>query len=153
MVRSYGDMIEPAISAERLARAWPLLEQLCIQGTYSHSIAPLWSLQDLYAFAIFTPRLRHLTIDFDATNMTAPSFPPLHIPQMQLTHLEILCFSPIGDPDTVASILSDAFPSLHTVMLSELRVMFYDLPYEMDRYNKKWERVAKLLSGSARVRR
>uniref|UniRef100_D8PYL1 Expressed protein n=2 Tax=Schizophyllum commune (strain H4-8 / FGSC 9210) TaxID=578458 RepID=D8PYL1_SCHCM len=153
MFRSYGDIVGPLIGAERLARAWPLLEQLCIQGTYSHSIAPLWTLQDLYAFATFTPHLRHLTIDFEATDMTAPSFPPLHVSQTQLTHLEILCFSPIGDPDTVASILSSAFPSLHTVMLSELRVMFYDLSYEMERYNQKWERVAKLLSGSAPVRR
>ncbi|KAI5887137.1 uncharacterized protein SCHCODRAFT_02517028 [Schizophyllum commune H4-8] len=63
-----------------------------------------------------TPRLRRLSIDFDATRVVAlPDLDEtLRNPRSALAYLNV-GYSPIGDADAVASILSTWFPKLQAV--------------------------------------
>ncbi|KAL1677946.1 hypothetical protein EV122DRAFT_290652 [Schizophyllum commune] len=87
-----------------------------------HDFPP--ALADLKAFADWTPCLRRLSIDFDATQLTAlPQLDersgldePLRNPRSALAYLNV-GYSPIddADADAVASVLSTWFPGLQAV--------------------------------------
>ncbi|KAL1704805.1 hypothetical protein EV121DRAFT_280050 [Schizophyllum commune] len=109
----------------RMAKAWPLLQELWIRtadARSKHDFPP--ALVDLQAFAEWTPCLRRLSIDFDATQVAA--LPELdersgldgtpRNPPSALAYLNV-GYSPIADADAdaVASILSTWFPGLQAV--------------------------------------
>ena len=110
----------------RMAKAWPLLQELWIRSAdesrSQHDLS--LALVDLQAFAEWTPCLRRLSIDFDATQVAA--LPELHErsgldetvrnPRSALAYLNV-GYSPIADADAdaVASILSTWFPGLQAV--------------------------------------
>ncbi|KAL1720480.1 hypothetical protein EV715DRAFT_271818 [Schizophyllum commune] len=110
----------------RMAKAWPRLQELWIRsGDESRSQHDLsLALVDLQAFAEWTPCLRRLSIDFDATQVAAlPELDErsgldetLRSPGRALAYLNV-GYSPIddADADAVASVLSTWFPGLQAV--------------------------------------
>jgi hypothetical protein len=101
-----------------MALAWPEIEHLCIRERYPvifHSRPSNPTTMALLSFSRYNPRLRHLTLAVDATDIKMDH--PSRIPRAIQTTLEFLhaVGSPLDSPSKVADILSSIFPSLSRI--------------------------------------
>ncbi|KAJ7618468.1 hypothetical protein FB45DRAFT_1063130 [Roridomyces roridus] len=133
------------------ARAWPRLERLELD-TLSHHPRQRHklTLQSLYAFALYCPRLRVLQIQVDATETCTmacqlPQYPPPHnqLTKLYITHSDISKSA----VNAIADVISTLFPDLRAVTFP--CCMFDE---EFQRRAELWEQVEGLLPELAGAR-
>ncbi|KAJ7433672.1 hypothetical protein B0H11DRAFT_751625 [Mycena galericulata] len=97
------------VVGREMARAWPRIERLQLRPQHLHRITPRITLEGIYAFAQYCPRLQLLCIAFDATLIPMIENNPSS--QRNLVQL-VVAYSPISEPHRVAHFLSVIFPHL-----------------------------------------
>ncbi|KAJ7498408.1 hypothetical protein B0H11DRAFT_1997662 [Mycena galericulata] len=106
-----------------MARAWPCLESLSLPSDSNYRINPRVTLEGVYAFAKYCPRLEDLTILFDATivpelKIRSKIGSRRRVSQDSLVDLDV-AYSPIGTkPRRVAKFLRTIFPCLEGIQTS-----------------------------------
>jgi hypothetical protein len=109
-----------------LARAWPHIEVLGLTARPYRHVRSRVTLDGLYAFAKYCPRLRILAITFDAT--VVPKIRDngkKRVAQRCLYHINVAA-SLIRKPQRVAKFLSTIFPSL-----MDIATLHYDLLHDL----------------------
>jgi hypothetical protein len=109
-----------------LARAWPHIEVLGLTARPYRHVRSRVTLDGLYAFAKYCPRLRILVITFDAT--VVPKIRDngkKRVAQRCLYHINVAA-SLIRKPQRVAKFLSTIFPSL-----MDIATLHYDLLHDL----------------------
>ncbi|KAJ6534328.1 hypothetical protein B0H19DRAFT_1080803 [Mycena capillaripes] len=98
-----------------MARAWPHIVFLSLIARPHRHIASRVTLEGLYAFAKYCPRLHRLEITFDATVVpNTRDNGQKRVAQQALHHLNVAA-SLIKKPKRVATFLSALFPSLKSI--------------------------------------
>ncbi|KAF7344900.1 hypothetical protein MVEN_01652400 [Mycena venus] len=129
------------------ARAWPRLQRIEL-NVYCHPPTSRLTIQSLYSFAEYCPRLCSIQIALDAVTVTTITSHPLPASPHRLTDL-CVAHSAISQPGAVARILSRIFPNLRTITLPR----FYGtIPAEIQRREKLWKEVEVLLPEFATAR-
>ncbi|KAJ7165690.1 hypothetical protein C8R43DRAFT_1104268 [Mycena crocata] len=95
-----------------VARAWPRLQDLCLETATGLSYPPSMTLRGLRAFATHCPDLDFLSITFDTSTV-----PPLDNSQeTRLSHDALtglgVGVAPVPDPGNIARFLSTLFPNI-----------------------------------------
>ncbi|KAL1716819.1 hypothetical protein EV715DRAFT_204460 [Schizophyllum commune] len=132
----------------RIAQACPNLETLFLGCAKWH--APTLTALSLVHLARHTPRLRDLSLTFDATDVSIPDGMTLPPPQLTLWTLYVIA-SPIESEYAVASFLSRLFPGLK--WLRVYRPSQRDRDQAEVQRRKLWKRVEEALSYFAEARR
>ncbi|KAI5825766.1 hypothetical protein K523DRAFT_250429 [Schizophyllum commune Tattone D] len=132
----------------RIVQACPNLESLFLGCAKWH--APTLTALSLVHLARHTPRLRDLSLTFDATDVSIPDGMTLPPPQLTLWTLYVIA-SPIESEYAVASFLSRLFPGLK--WLRVYRPSQRDRDQAEAQRRKLWKRVEEALSYFAEARR
>ncbi|EMD35041.1 hypothetical protein CERSUDRAFT_116547 [Gelatoporia subvermispora B] len=117
--------------------AWPQLSRLSIHvpRTWSREFRPMLTQASLEMLAVHCPLLRHLVINFDATQMSQPTQGYGMGRLLEFLNVE---WSPIERPEDAAAFLSAVFPQLTSITSMA--------SYVVNRtYERRWADVSKAL--------
>ncbi|KAI5893915.1 uncharacterized protein SCHCODRAFT_02747828 [Schizophyllum commune H4-8] len=144
---------------EELVSAWPHMEKLTLERTYSHSLRTDFPIRatpgSLLTIASRCPHLRELIFSFDASNYAAAEGRPGHgLTQSALYKMDI-GGSIWTDESTraLASLLSDVFPSLEHVTSDVQRdAEIMDDEDEVPEALDRWDKLLEMLSFAREIR-
>ena len=136
-------------TVNKLADAWPKIDNLHLGNGYPSSRPPVIKIEDLSPFAQRCPKLTRLGIVFDAQNTQLRSSPGLF--NNTLTRL-FVADSPIDAPAIVAAFLSDIFPRIRSIVFDNDWRYTDGNPENATETARMWEEAEHLLETFVEVR-
>ena len=136
-------------TVNKLADAWPKIDNLHLGNGYPSSRPPVIKIEDLIPFAQRCPKLTRLGIVFDAQNTQLRSSPGLF--NNTLTRL-FVADSPIDAPAIVAAFLSDIFPRIRSIVFDNDWRYTDGNPENATETARMWEEAERLLETFVEVR-
>ncbi|KAJ6578521.1 hypothetical protein B0H19DRAFT_1230183 [Mycena capillaripes] len=110
-----------------MARAWPSIQSLELIASPARHMPSRVTLEGLYAFAKYCPRLRSLCITFDATVVPdTKENGNVRVAQQALESLDVR-LSIVTDPSPVGKFLAAIFPGLEAI-----KIPYLDLVEDLD---------------------